>query len=54
MNENVKQLSAQLGGIWQHLGLNQRISIVMGAGVVLAGLLALAFWSSRADYALLG
>src|SRR6266436_2311690 len=53
MNENVKQLSAQLGGIWQHLGLNQRISIVMGAGVVLAGLFALAFWSSRADYALL-
>src|SRR6266849_146353 len=53
MNQNVKQLSAQLAGIWQHLGLNQRISIVMGAGVVLAGLFGLALWSSRVDYALL-
>src|SRR6266478_3228209 len=53
MNRNLALLGRQLLGIWKQLGLNQRISIVLAAGVVMAALLSLAFWSSRVDYALL-
>jgi flagellar M-ring protein FliF len=53
MNRQLQQLFAQFSGIWRHLGLNQRISVVLGSGVVLAGLASLAVWSSRVDYALL-
>src|SRR5260221_738181 len=53
MNRNLALLGRQLLGIWKQLGLNQRISIVLAAGVVMAALLSLAFWSSRVDYSLL-
>lgn len=53
MNHGLAQVVSQLHNIWKQLGLNQRISLVLAAGVVLAGLGGLAFWSSRADYALL-
>jgi len=53
MTQNLRQLAAQLAGIWKQLGLNQRVTLVLGAGVVLAGLLGLTFWSSRPDYVLL-
>ena len=53
MNDTVSQLATQLQAIWKELGLNQRVSLVLAAGVVLLGLGGLAFWSSRADYALL-
>jgi flagellar M-ring protein FliF len=53
MNKNVSQTGRQLAAIWQQLGLNQRISVIMATLTVLAGLAALAFWSSRTDYALL-
>ena len=53
MNKNLSQTLRQLAAIWQQLGLNQRISVVMSTLVVLVGLGAVAFWSSRVDYALL-
>ena len=53
MNETLKKLFAQLAAIWRELGLNQRISVVLGAVIVLVALGSLAFWSSRVDYALL-
>jgi flagellar M-ring protein FliF len=53
MNQNLRQLAAQLAATWTQLGLNQRVSLVLGAGVVLAGLLGLTLWSSRPDYVLL-
>lgn len=53
MNGNLSQLGAQLQAIWKELGLNQRVSLVLAAGVVLLGLGGLAIWSSRVDYALL-
>jgi flagellar M-ring protein FliF len=53
MNKNLTQTLRQLAAIWQQLGLNQRISVVMSTIIVLAGLGALAFWSSRVDYSLL-
>ena len=36
MNKNLSQLGQQLAAIWKQLGLNQRISIVMATGVVIA------------------
>ncbi len=53
MNQNLLKIGRQLLDIWRQLGLNQRISIVLAACVVFSGLLGLAFWSSRSDYALL-
>src|SRR2546423_14819167 len=40
-------------GIWQQLGINQRISIVLAAIAVAGALGGVVFWSSRVDYALL-
>lgn len=53
MNRYVQQIGRQLAATWKQLGLNQRISVVLAALVVVAVVLSLAFWSSRADYALL-
>ncbi|HYV31964.1 MAG TPA: flagellar basal-body MS-ring/collar protein FliF [Candidatus Binatia bacterium] len=53
MNQNLRQLARQFAETWRQLGLNQRVSLVLGAGVVLAGLVALTFWSSRPDFVLL-
>jgi flagellar M-ring protein FliF len=53
MNKNLSQLGQQLAGIWKQLGLNQRISIVIATAAVLFGVLGVAYWSSRVDYALL-
>ena len=53
MKNSLKQLAQQLAAIWQQLGLNQRLSVVLAGGAVVAGLLALAYWSSRVDFALL-
>lgn len=40
-------------GIWRQLGISQRISVVAAAVVVFGGLLGLAYFSNRTDYALL-
>ena len=53
MNPGLSQLGRQLAGIWKQLGLNQRISVVVTGVAVLAAMLAVGFWSSRTDYALL-
>ncbi len=53
MNKNISQIAQQLAGIWKQLGLNQRISVVMATALTVLGLVGLAFWSSRTDYALL-
>ena len=53
MNESIAQIGQQLRGIWKQLGLNQRVTVVVAAVAVLAGLGALTFWSSRVDYTLL-
>ena len=53
MNKNLSQFAKQLAAIWQQLGLNQRISVLMATITLVVGLGALAFWSSRPDYALL-
>ncbi len=53
MNKNISQLGQQLVAIWGQLGLNQRISIVLATVMLAVGLGGIAFWSSRADYALL-
>jgi flagellar M-ring protein FliF len=53
MNRNLSRLGAQLREIWNQLGPSQRVSIVAATVVLVAGLLALAFWSSRTDYSLL-
>ena len=53
MNQNLRLLARQLLETWKQLGLNQRVSLVLGAGVVLAGLLGLSIWSSRPDFVLL-
>ena len=50
---NLSQLLQQIGAIWKQLGLNQRISVVMAAGVVALGLSSVVFLSVRVDYALL-
>ena len=53
MTKNLNQLLQQLLGIWKQLGLNQRVSIVLATVVLLGGLIGVALWSSRPDYALL-
>jgi len=53
MNKNISQIARQLAGIWQQLGVNQRISVVMATIIVIGGVAGVAFWSSHVDYALL-
>jgi flagellar M-ring protein FliF len=53
MMQNLNQLGRQLLEIWKQLGLNQKVSIVLAALVVVGGLTGLMFWSSRAEYSLL-
>jgi flagellar M-ring protein FliF len=53
MNQNLSKLLAQLGAIWSQLGASQRVSVTAATLVLITGLTALCFWSSRADYGLL-
>ena len=53
MNQNLSKLLKQLADIWGHLGASQRVSVVAATFLLVAGLAAAAFWSSRTDYALL-
>jgi flagellar M-ring protein FliF len=53
MNQNLSKLLAQLGAIWSQLGSSQRVSVAAATFVLITGLTALCFWSSRADYGLL-
>jgi len=49
----MKAFLQSLASLWKQLGLNQRVSLVLAAGVVAAGLAALVVWSRRPDYVLL-
>jgi len=53
MTQGLRQLALQLAATWKQLGVNQRVSLLLGTGVVLAGLLGLTLWSSRRDFVLL-
>jgi len=53
MNQNLSKLLAQLRTIWSQLGASQKVSVLAATFVLVAGLAALSFWSSRADYGLL-
>ena len=53
MKEQLQRLVGQLSAIWNQIGLNQRISLVLGATLVLLGMLGLGWWSTRVDYGLL-
>jgi flagellar M-ring protein FliF len=53
MNPNAARLGRQLQEIWKQLGTSQRVSVVLATGVLAIALVAVAWWSSRADYALL-
>jgi flagellar M-ring protein FliF len=49
----MKQVFQQVKGIWQDLGLSQRIMLGVGALVVVGGMLALLFWAQRPQMRLL-
>lgn len=53
MKQQLERLARQLAGIWKQIGLNQRISLGLGALVVIGGILGLAWWSSKVDYQML-
>ena len=53
MNKNLSKLLAQLRDIWSQLGASQRVSVLAATFVLAAGLVAIAFWSSHAEYGLL-
>ena len=49
----MKDFGQSLLNLWKHLGLNQRVSLIVAATVVVAGLVALVVWSRQPDYQLL-
>jgi len=53
MNQNLSKLGQQLLAIWGQLGASQRVSVIAATFVLVAGLAASVFWSSRAEYGLL-
>ena len=53
MATSLKVLSVQLGEIWKHFGLNQKVSIIMALLITLGAIGGLLYWSSRPDYQLL-
>jgi flagellar M-ring protein FliF len=53
MNPNVAKIGRQFQEIWKQLGANQRVSVVLASGVLLLGIISVAWWSGRAEYSLL-
>ncbi len=49
----MKNFASSLLALWQQLGLNQRVSLVVATLAVAAGMIALVMWSRRPDYQLL-
>lgn len=49
----MKNFASSLVALWQQLGLNQRISLIVTALAVIAGLVAVVLWSRRTEYQLL-
>src|ERR1700749_3724897 len=53
MNQNLSKLGGQLQAIWSQLGAGQRLTVGAATFVLIAGIAAIAMWSSRGDYGLL-
>ncbi|MBC7367659.1 MAG: flagellar M-ring protein FliF [Undibacterium sp.] len=49
----MKNFANSLVALWQQLGLNQRVSLMVAALAVAGGLFAVVLWSKRPDYQLL-
>jgi flagellar M-ring protein FliF len=49
----MKNFMQSLLEIWKHLGLNQRVSLIVAAVAVVGGLAGVAIWSQRPDFQLL-
>ncbi len=49
----MKNFASSLLALWQQLGLNQRVSLVVASLAVCGGMIALVVWSRRPDYQLL-
>jgi flagellar M-ring protein FliF len=49
----MKNFAASLLALWQQLGLNQRVSLIVATVLVIAGMTSLVIWSRRPDYQLL-
>lgn len=49
----MKNFASSLLALWQQLGLNQRVSLIVATLVVTAGMVSLVVWSRRPDYQLL-
>ena len=49
----MKNFAQSLVDLWKQLGLNQRVSLVVAALAVTAGMIAIVLWSQRPDYTLL-
>lgn len=53
MKDNLIKIKAQLLGIWQELGLSQRITVAATGAITLLAIGALAVWSGKPHYSLL-
>jgi len=53
MAGSMSVLGRQLGSIWQHFGVNQKVSIVLALVATIALIGGLLTWSARPDYRLL-
>ncbi len=49
----MKNFAQSLLEVWKHLGLNQRVSLIVAAMAVIGGLIGVVLWSQRPDYQLL-
>ena len=49
----MKNFSQSLAALWGQLGINQRVSLIVAALAVVAGMAAVGIWSRRPDYQLL-
>lgn len=49
----MQKFTKSLFELWRQLGLNQRVSLILAALVVIAGMVGLVIWSHRPDYQLL-
>ncbi len=49
----MKNFASSLLALWQQLGLNQRVSLIVAALAVTGGLVGVVLWSQRPDYQLL-
>ncbi|PTX90896.1 flagellar basal-body MS-ring/collar protein FliF [Opitutus sp. ER46] len=49
----MKNFAQSLLELWKHLGVNQRVSLIVAAVAVIGGLIGVTLWSQRPDYQLL-